>query len=194
VRKGRSCSSVVLAKETAEQVTSAHPACLVLSDDGQPGRWIRRLEPQRPMRTVLVVVLDIDSQDLRQMPSSDNQEPVQALGTDGADPSFGERVRLRRSHRRHQHLAILRAEYLVEPAGELRVSVANQEPYRSSSLAQHQHQVASLLGDPAAIRMGRHAAEVNPSGVAFNEGVRDASQVGTRCSQRPRQISAAVAR
>ena len=24
-------------KETAEQVTSAHPACLVLSDDGPPG-------------------------------------------------------------------------------------------------------------------------------------------------------------
>jgi hypothetical protein len=56
---------VVLAKETAEQVTSAHPARLVFSD-GQPGRWIRRLEPQRPVRTVLVVVLDIDSQDLLQ--------------------------------------------------------------------------------------------------------------------------------
>jgi hypothetical protein len=48
---------VVLVEQTAEQVTSTHLARLVLTDDGQPGKWIRRLEPQRPVRTVLVVVL-----------------------------------------------------------------------------------------------------------------------------------------
>jgi hypothetical protein len=39
----------VIVKETAEQVTSTHPALLILTDDGQPGRWIRRFEPQRPV-------------------------------------------------------------------------------------------------------------------------------------------------
>jgi hypothetical protein len=73
-------------KETAKQVTPTHPASLIPTHDGQPGRSIRRFEPQRPVRTVLVVVLDIDSQNLLQMPSSDNQEPVQAVGA-GEEPS-----------------------------------------------------------------------------------------------------------
>jgi hypothetical protein len=50
-------------KETAEQVTPTHPALLILTDDGHPSTSIRCFEPQRPVRTVLVVVLDVSSQD-----------------------------------------------------------------------------------------------------------------------------------
>jgi hypothetical protein len=51
-------------QETAEQVTSEHPALLTLTNDGQSGGSVRRLKLERPVRTVPVVVLDIDPQDL----------------------------------------------------------------------------------------------------------------------------------
>jgi hypothetical protein len=66
-------------KETAEQITSTHPALLLPTNCDHPSKSIRRLEPQRAVRTVLVVVLDTDSQDPLQMPSPDDQEPVKAV-------------------------------------------------------------------------------------------------------------------
>jgi hypothetical protein len=133
VRKGRSCSSVVLAKETAEQITSAHPACLVLSDDGQPGRWIRRLEPQRPVRTVAVVVLDIDSQDLFQMPR----------------PTI-------RSQSRHSARTVRTHRSANAFAFGARTGVTGTSPSSERN----------TWSKPG---MGSHAAEVNPSGVHFDE-------------------------
>jgi hypothetical protein len=50
----RSCSSPVLVEQTAEQVTSTHPALPILADDGQPGGWVRRCKPERPVGTVAV--------------------------------------------------------------------------------------------------------------------------------------------
>ena len=53
----RSCSSPVLVEQTAEQVTSTHPALPILADDGQPGGWVWRCKPERPVGTVAVVML-----------------------------------------------------------------------------------------------------------------------------------------
>jgi hypothetical protein len=89
-------------KETAKQVTPTHPASLIPTHDGQPGRSLRRFEPQRPVRTVLVVVLDVDSQDLLQVASPDDQEPVKAVGADRTNPAFRVRVRPGRPPRREQ--------------------------------------------------------------------------------------------
>jgi hypothetical protein len=47
-------------RETAKQATSTDPALLVLTDQGHPSKSILRFEPQRPVRTVLVVVLDVE--------------------------------------------------------------------------------------------------------------------------------------
>jgi hypothetical protein len=59
----RSCSSAVLVQQTAEQVAPTHSGLLILGDNGQPGGLIWRLEPERPMREVFVVVPDVDPQD-----------------------------------------------------------------------------------------------------------------------------------
>jgi hypothetical protein len=85
-------------QQTAEQVTSAHLTSFNLTDDGPSGGSVRRLKPERPVRTVPVVVLDGDLQDLLQMPAPNDQQPVQALGADGADPPFCIRVRGRHPH------------------------------------------------------------------------------------------------
>jgi hypothetical protein len=51
-------------QETAEQVASMHHARLTLTDDGQSGGLIRRLKLERPVGTMPVVMLDVDTQAL----------------------------------------------------------------------------------------------------------------------------------
>jgi hypothetical protein len=41
---------------------------LTLADDVQTGGWIRRLQPERPVRTMTVVVVDIDPEHTLQVP------------------------------------------------------------------------------------------------------------------------------
>jgi hypothetical protein len=66
------------------------------ADGGQSGGWVRRFQPQRPVRTMPVVVLDVNPERLLQMRSPNDQQPAQALGTDRANPAFGIGVRLGR--------------------------------------------------------------------------------------------------
>ena len=44
------------------------------------------LEPERPVWPVGVVVLEVDSEDLLEMAMPEDQQPVQTLGANGADP------------------------------------------------------------------------------------------------------------
>ena len=134
----RSCSSSVLVEQATKEVASAHPGSPSLADQGQTGGWLRWFEPKRSVWAMSVVVLDIDPEDLFQVTSADDQQPVEALGADGTDPTLRMGVRVRRPDRRHQHLGALGAEHVVEPATELCVSISNEEPYRSATLVQHQ--------------------------------------------------------
>jgi hypothetical protein len=104
--------------QTAEQVASAHLTWFSLTDDGQSGGLVRCLKLERPVGTVPVVVLDVDPKDLLQMAAPNDQQPIQALGADGADPPFCAGVRGRRPHWRHHHLA--RGVPEVSPVGQRR--------------------------------------------------------------------------
>ena len=66
--------------------------------------------------------------------------------------------------RRSEHLGTLGAEHVVEPATELRVTVANNEVHPWAPFAQRQEEVAGLLGDPGAVGVGGHASEVDSAG------------------------------
>jgi hypothetical protein len=66
-------------QETAEQVTSAHPALLTLPNDVSRAGRSGASKPERPVGTVPVVVLDVDPQDLLQMTAPNDQQPIQAL-------------------------------------------------------------------------------------------------------------------
>jgi hypothetical protein len=113
--------------------------------------------------TVAVVMLEVDPKDLLHVVAPEDQQPVQALGADRPDPALRVRVRLGCPHGREEHLGALGAKDVVEAAGELRVMVAEQEADLPSSLPAHQ-QVASLLGDPAAVWVGGHPAQMGPLG------------------------------
>jgi hypothetical protein len=82
------------------------------------------------MRPVAVVVADEDAQHSLEMAAVDEQEPIETFRANGADEAFGDRVRLRRSHRRADHLDPFASEDGVEAVAELAVAIADQEPGR----------------------------------------------------------------
>ena len=120
----RSCSSPVLVKQATKEVASAHPGSPSLADQGQTGGWLRWFEPKRSVWAMLVVVLDVHPEDLLQVTTADDQQPVQALGADGTDPPLRVGVRVWRLDRRDEHLGALGAEHVVEPTTEFGVAVA----------------------------------------------------------------------
>src|SRR2546430_17378994 len=85
------------------------------------------------MGPVDVVVVDVDVQDARELPAAGDEEPVEAVAADGADPAFGERVGLRRPKWGADDLDALASEDLVERAAELAVAVVDQESGRRLS-------------------------------------------------------------
>jgi hypothetical protein len=114
-------------KQATKEVASAHPGSPSLTDQGPTGGWTRRLEPKRSVWAMLVGVLDIPPEDLLQVTTADDQQPVEALGTDRTDPTLRIGVRIRRLDRRDQHLGTLGPEHVVEPTTELGVAVAEHK-------------------------------------------------------------------
>ena len=75
--------------ETTEPVTSVHASRLILADGSQPSLLERRLQPERPVRSMTVVVLGVDPKDLLKVGAPENDKPVQALGAHRPDPALG---------------------------------------------------------------------------------------------------------
>ena len=111
------------------------------------------------MRAFAVVMLDVDPQDMFEMSAADDQEPVEALVADRADESLRVGVRLRRLHQRVDDRDSFAAEQLVEGGGELAVAVVDQEPRPFEDAGEAE--IARLLSDPSAGRIGRAAGEVD---------------------------------
>lgn len=81
-----------------------------------------------------VVVVDVDVRHVFELSAVRDQEPVEAVAVDGADPALGERVRIRRPKRCADDLDALALEDVVEGAAELAVAVVDQEPDRPRAL------------------------------------------------------------
>jgi hypothetical protein len=71
-----------------------------------------------------------------ELPPAGDQEPVEAVTTDGADPAFGERVRLRRPKWGADDLHTFASEDVVDRAAELAVTVVDQEASGCRSLGE----------------------------------------------------------
>ena len=66
--------------ESAEQVAPVDLGRLIVATAGRFDGWIRRLQPEGPVGTMTVVVVDLDPQHLLEVAAADHQQPVQALG------------------------------------------------------------------------------------------------------------------
>ena len=75
--------------------------------DDQFGGWVRRLELQRPVRPVPVVVLDVESQDLLQVPTTHDEQPVQAPAPHRPNLALGVDIGVWCLHRRQHNVGVL---------------------------------------------------------------------------------------
>src|SRR6266508_4154497 len=97
------------------------------------------------------------------MAVAEDQDSVEAVGTNGADPALGEGVRVRRLERSENNLHALRPEDLVEGVAELRLAIMDEEP-EGVLVAELDDEVARLLGDPASVRVRAAGAVLDPPG------------------------------
>ena len=116
-----------------------------------------------------VVVMHIFPQDRIQMPFVDDDQLVEALLTDGADPAFRVGIGIRRSNRRLDDFKVLCSKDLIKGPCELRVMIVEKVAKGWHSVFQRPRQLACLLRDPVGSRTLSTACDVNTARAQFNE-------------------------
>src|SRR5665811_1459982 len=94
---------------------------------------------------------------------------IETLLADGADESFGVRVRTRRTDRSADGLDTDRGEHLVEGCGELGVAVADEESEHPTGILQVRGEIAGHLCDPWAVRVGGGSEDVHDAALHFDD-------------------------
>ena len=121
------------------------------------------------MRPVAVVVVDVLVDNGFEMPSPDDQHPIEALPADRADEAPGKCIGTRCPDRDTDGSDALGVEYLVEAGRELCVAIPDQEPDRTRSVGQVHGEVPRLLDHPRSGWVSGDSGHVHPSGVEFDE-------------------------
>jgi hypothetical protein len=124
---------------------------------------------QGPVRPVLVVMDHVFGQDLFQLSMTEDEHPVEALSTYGADETLGVGVGLRSPDRGADDPDAFGPEDLVEARSELGVPVTDQELDWMDPIIQHHRQVPRLLDNPGTGRMSGDPGHMYPSGVDLDE-------------------------
>ncbi len=88
--------------------------------------WCWWCQSECSVRPVAVVMIDVDAEDVLELAPACDQDPVEAVPADGADPAFGECVCLRRTERGADDLDALASEDVVKGAAELTVAIMYQ--------------------------------------------------------------------
>jgi hypothetical protein len=121
------------------------------------------------VRPLIVVVPQVLVEHPLKMTPTPGQHPVQALGADGADPSLRGRVRPGSLHGRQQHLGTLGADTSSKLRQNFASRSCSSKAHLAPPLPEPEQQVAGLLGNPGAVRVGGHTAQMDMSGVEFDE-------------------------
>src|SRR5664280_313591 len=116
-----------------------------------------------------VVVLGVGPEGSIEVPPTEDERPVEALGPDRLDYALGVGVGVRSLDRRHDHPGTFRANDLVEPSAELRVPVSDEEPDRAHPSVEVQREVARLLGNPGRVRVRGRGTQVDPPAAELDE-------------------------
>jgi hypothetical protein len=130
--RSRSRGTFVFVDNSPEDVASRHTAwkVIVISAEMPPG-W--RIHIQRPVRSMLVIVREVGSQNGLEVASSQDEDAVEALTRQGADKPLSERVSSRCLNRGADNSHSFGQEDLVEGRRVLRVAIADEEAERTVS-------------------------------------------------------------
>src|SRR5918994_6328732 len=120
------------------------------------------------MWPVLVVVAAVDAEHVLEVAAAEDEDAVEAVGADGADPALGEGVRVRRLDGCADYLDAFAPEDVVEGVAELRVAIVDENPERLLVAELHE-EVARLLDDPSAVRIRGAGDVLDPPGRERNE-------------------------
>ena len=103
------------------------------------------------------------------VPLIDDQDAVEKLAPDAADETFSDCVGPWCPHRRLDDADVDGGEHRVERGGELGVAIANQEPDAAAGVVEIHDEVAGLLGQPGAGRVGGDAEDVYAAGGVLDD-------------------------
>ena len=128
---------------------------------GRP-RWAKLPGPVRPST---VVVPDVLGEYSVQLQLAQDQHAIGELGSDGEHEPFGVAVRAWAARRDLDCLDAYVSQDGVEGGRELACPVADEKPELVDSVTEGHREVADLLGGPPAVRIGRHAEDVDVAAV-----------------------------
>lgn len=121
------------------------------------------------VRAMGVVVVDELAEHFFELAAMEDQHPIEAFTTDGADETLGEGIGSRSPHWSVDDPDAFGAKDLVEARGELSVTIPDQEPDKRSSLRKDETQIPRLLGHPLTYGVRRDSRYVHPPGVQLDE-------------------------
>src|SRR5579859_1499871 len=121
------------------------------------------------MGSGVVVMIDELLEDGLEMASSEDDEVIEQLSADGADPAFSEGICPWGPIGKPDHFGGLGAEDLVEGSAELGVAVVEEELDPDGLVLEVPDQVAGLLCNPFAGGVGGDAREMDATGTDFDE-------------------------
>jgi hypothetical protein len=145
--------------EATQDVASSH-APDAGNRCGTIRRRVRRLKVDPAVRPLGVVVGDVFAERPLEMTPTEDERPVKAFTSDGADPSFGEGVRSRSADRGEDGFDAVRGEDRVEAPRVLGVSVPDQVA-KASPPFKVPREVAGGLRDPPGVGVRGHAGQMD---------------------------------
>jgi hypothetical protein len=106
----------------------------------------------------------IDAKHVLELAAAEDEQAVEALATDAADPALGVGVCVRGLDGCVDHGDPFASKDVIEAAAELGVAIVDQETERLLAIVEVHQQVARLLVDPGACWVRRAGDELDPAG------------------------------
>ena len=155
----------VLVEDAAEAVTSVD---VKAGDRVRPGGSVRAMGAVagvadslvRPVRVAELLELAQSVEQVRLVP---DQGPVEQFAAAGLHPSLHDRVHSRHLNPAEHDLDPSVLEHCIEQAGELAVTVPDQEPRPAAGVLKFHDQVPRGLGYPGRSRMSGCAQDPDPA-------------------------------
>jgi hypothetical protein len=133
------------------------------------------------MRTPTIVVIDEHGERVLQMPCAQNQEPIQAFGSNGSDEPLCDPIGFRRLNRRPYDSDVFGLEDGIEAVRELAIVIADQKTDWFLTFGERPGHVPRLLHDPFGVGVSRASGKMDTTAGDLDEEQYVQPLEATRC-------------